>query len=44
MNREEIFKQEINYINNENLKQALVYYINNIPEYILHEGASSTGK
>ena len=33
MNREEIFKQEINYINNENLKQALVYYINNIPEY-----------
>ena len=31
MNREEIFKQEINYINNENLKQALVYYINNIP-------------
>lgn len=44
MNREEIFKREINYINDENLKQALVYYINNIPEYILHEGASSTGK
>ena len=35
MNREEIFKQEINYINDENLKQALVYYINNIPEYWL---------
>ena len=31
-------------MNSENLKQALVYYINNIPEYILHEGASSTGK
>ena len=31
MNREEIFKQEISYINDENLKKALVYYINNIP-------------
>jgi len=44
MDREEIFLDELNYINDDNLSEALVNIINLLPEYWLHKAASSTGK
>lgn len=44
MDREEIFLDELGYINDEDLSEALLNIINLLPEYWLHKAASSTGK
>lgn len=44
MEREEIFLDELSYIKNEDYSDALLNIINMLPEYWLHEAASSTGK
>ena len=44
MNREEIFLDELEYIKDEELGEALLNIINLLPEYWLEEPASSTGK
>ena len=44
MSREDIFKEEINLIKDKDLKESLIKIINLLPEYWLHEAASSTGK
>lgn len=44
MDREELFLDELGYINDEELSEALLNIINMLPEYWLEEAASSTGK
>ena len=44
MNREELFFDELEYIKDSGLQEALLNIINQLPEYWLHEAASSTGK
>lgn len=44
MNREEMFKEELNLIKDKELSDSLLKIINLLPEYWLHEAASSTGK
>ena len=44
MNREEVFKQELSYITDEEVRESLTKMINYIPEYFLTIPASSTGK
>lgn len=44
MDREELFLDELGYINDEELSEALLNIINLLPEYWLEEAASSTGK
>ena len=44
MEREEIFLDELSYINDDELSECLLNIINMLPEYWLHEAASSTGK
>ncbi len=40
----EVFKNEISYIKNENIKEALIYMIKKLPKYFFEVEASSTGK
>ena len=44
MEREEIFLDELSYINDEELSNCLLNIINMLPDYWLEEAASSTGK
>lgn len=44
MDREEMFLDELDYIKDEELQEALLNIINLLPEYFFHEAASSTGK
>lgn len=44
MDREELFLDELGYIKDEELSEALLNIINLLPEYWLEEAASSTGK
>ncbi len=44
MDRLEMFVEELEYINDELYKKVLLNIINMLPEYWLHEAASSTGK
>ena len=44
MDRLEMFVEELEYINDESYKKVLLNIINMLPEYWLHEAASSTGK
>ena len=44
MNREELFLDELEYIKDDSLSEALLNIINMLPEYWLEEAASSTGK
>ena len=44
MNREELFLDELNYINNKELQESLLKIIELLPDYWLTEPASSTGK
>ena len=44
MNREDIYKTELNYIKNDNIRYSTLEMIKLLPEYIFHEAASSTGK
>lgn len=44
MDREELFIDELNYIENEDYSESLLKIINKLPDYWLHEAASSTGK
>lgn len=44
MNREEVFKKELEYIKDNDIKESLKIMINKIPEYFFHIPASSTGK
>ena len=44
MDREEMLLEELDYIKDENLQDALLNIINLLPEYFFHEAASSTGK
>ena len=44
MEREEMFLDELSYIKDENLSEALLNIIEMLPEYWLDEAASSTGK
>ena len=44
MERREVFKEEINYIKNENIRQSLIYMIEKLPDYFFEIAAASTGK
>lgn len=44
MSREDIFKEELLLIKDKKLREILLKIINLLPEYWLHEAASSTGK
>ena len=44
MDRLEMFVEELEYINDESYKKVLLNIINMLPEYWIHEAASSTGK
>ena len=43
-NKSELFKDELNYLKNEDIKKSATELINILPEYFFHEAASSTGK
>lgn len=42
--KDKIFEKEINYIQNERIKENAVKLINSMPDYFFIEAASSTGK
>ena len=44
MNKIEVFKDELNYIKNEGIKESLMYMIEKLPDYFFEVAASSTGK
>lgn len=44
MNRELLFKNELEYIKDNDIKESLVTLLNNVPEYFFSVEASSTGK
>ena len=44
MNKQEIFKQELDYIKDADIKESLSIMIDTIPDYFFHIPASSTGK
>ena len=44
MNREEVFKIELNYIKDERIKKACLEMLNILPDYFFEIEASSTGK
>ena len=44
MDRLELFKNEINYIKDERVKNSLIHMINVLPDYFFKVAASSTGK
>ena len=44
MEKEEMFLEELSYIQDEDYSEALLKIINKLPDYWFHEPASSTGK
>ncbi len=44
MNRKEIIKEELHYIEDNQLKESLEKIVEDLPEYWFHKAASSTGK
>lgn len=44
MNKSEIFKNELNYIKNEEIKKSTMYMLEILPDYFFEIPASSTGK
>lgn len=44
MGRLDIFREEINYISDENVKKSLCYMIEKLPDYFFEVAAASTGK
>ena len=44
MNKEDVFKRELSYIYNDDVKDSLKIMINHIPDYFFNIPASSTGK
>lgn len=44
MNKNEVFKKELSYIKNEDIKESCIYMINILPDYFFEVPASSTGK
>lgn len=44
MNKSDLFKDELNYLKNEDIKKSAMELINLLPDYFFHEAASSTGK
>ncbi len=44
LNKQEIFKQEISYVKDSDIKESLCTMIDTIPDYFFHIPASSTGK
>ena len=44
MNKEEVFKIELDYINSDKIKNACIQMINLLPDYFFEIPASSTGK
>ena len=44
MNKQEVFKTELNYIYNDDIKESLSIMIDHIPDYFFTIPASSTGK
>ena len=44
MEKWEYFKNEINYLKNDDIKSDMKYMINKLPDYFFHVPASSTGK
>lgn len=44
MDKISVFKNEINYIKNDDVKESLKIMINKLPDYFFEVGASSTGK
>ncbi len=44
MDKKEIFKIELNYIVDKDIRESLEYMIDQIPDYFFHIPASSTGK
>ena len=44
MEKEELFLEELSYIQDEEYSEALLNIINMLPDYWFHEAASSTGK
>ena len=44
LNKQEIFKQEISYVKDSDVKESLCTMIDTIPDYFFHIPASSTGK
>lgn len=44
MEKLEVFKEEINYINNPKIKDSLCYMIEKLPDYFFTVAAASTGK
>lgn len=44
MNKSEIFKKELEYIKNSDIRESVLYMINLLPDYFFEIPASSTGK
>lgn len=44
MNKSEIFKKELSYIKNDDIRESAIYMINILPDYFFEVPASSTGK
>ena len=44
MEKYEYFENEINYLKNNDIKNAMKYMLNQLPDYFFHVPASSTGK
>jgi len=44
MDKKEIFKKELEYIKNDDIKESAVFMINLLPDYFFEIPASSTGK
>lgn len=44
LNKQEIFRTEINYISNDRIKKSALVLVGLIPDYFFSEEASSTGK
>lgn len=44
MNKKEIFKKELEYIKNNDIKESTLFMINLLPDYFFEIPASSTGK
>jgi len=44
MNKSEVFKKELEYIKDDNIRESALYMINILPDYFFEIPASSTGK
>lgn len=44
MNKSEVFKRELEYIKDNNIRESALYMINMLPDYFFEVPASSTGK